>query len=61
MIDLIPAAIYLREDNGEKTSGLTAKMLKKIAEARDYGYDLCLAVWAGEYPSLFRAHHPRKG
>ena len=40
---------------------MATKLMKKVADARDYEFDLCLAVWAGEYPALFRSHNPRNG
>ena len=36
----------------------SVEIMKKIHEIRNYDYDLRVGVWTGDFPAMFRAHHP---
>ena len=52
--------ILFDDANRPKKPVFSVEVMKRIQEVRDYDYDLRLGQWTGDFPAIFRAHHPMR-
>ena len=52
------AASLFETEIHENEMVYSVELMKKIHSLREYEFDLRVGNWVGDYPAMFRAHHP---
>ena len=56
--ELHDAATLFGDNSRSKGAIYSVEIMKRIHEIRNYDFDVRVGVWTGDFPAMFRAHHP---